>query len=126
MSPVTGACASRALYWHTSIARADVVSPGRVRLPGLEADQRYHVAPVLTEYLPSGTRPPQWWGVERVGDELAELLSGEHSHYAISGDDHGVVLTGALLGSVGLMAPLLHPDTTVLYLARAVTTSKGF
>ena len=121
---VTGIVApdrSRALFWHTSVARSAVVSPGRVRLPGLAAERRYHVAPVLPEFLPGGTRPPHWWGVERVGDELAELRSGEHSRYAVTREDHGVVLTGALLGSVGVMAPLVHPETTVVYLAQSVT-----
>jgi hypothetical protein len=35
-------------------------------------------------------------------------------------ESQGLVLKGAALSSTGLMAPIIHPDQAVLYLAEAL------
>jgi alpha-galactosidase len=88
---------SRALYSLASVGRSEVVSLGRVPLPGLEPDRRYRVSPVLVGQLPAGLVPPPWW--------------------------KGVVATGAALASAGLRMAALHPEHAILLRAEAVTES---
>ena len=62
--------------------RSEVVSLGRIRLPGLAADQRYRVTPLMLDYPPSGLRPPPWWGVQpleraRPGRRLGPKRMGQ-------------------------------------------------
>ncbi|HET9172251.1 MAG TPA: alpha-galactosidase [Actinospica sp.] len=83
---------SEAIYSYAVTARSPFVSPGRLRLPGLDPERRYRVEPVFPEYLPAGTVTPAWWP--------------------------GVEMRGALLGSSGLAAPLLPPEHAVIYHAR--------
>ncbi|MFZ1286427.1 MAG: alpha-galactosidase [Candidatus Phosphoribacter sp.] len=64
--------------------------PGRVTLPGLDPDRAYHV-----RVRAPGDGPAQ--GLHRPG--WAE---------------HGVSLTGRVLGEIGIQAPLLNPDQLVL------------
>ncbi|MDN5572257.1 MAG: alpha-galactosidase, partial [Propionibacteriaceae bacterium] len=62
---------SRALFSVAALDSLDVVLPGRLPLPGLDADRRYRVAPVLLGGGGGGVLPPPWWGLR--GD-LHELL----------------------------------------------------
>ena len=53
-----------------------VVSVGRVPLPGLDPERRYHVRPV-DELLPHRCRPPRWWGLRPPSfDEYARSAVG--------------------------------------------------
>ena len=85
---------SRALF---AFAPADSLYPDpapRLRFRGLEPDRAYRVRPVLVGAVPSGLRPPKWWG---------------------GGPDYpGAVFLGAALESVGVAAPVVHPDQVVL------------
>jgi alpha-galactosidase len=84
---------SQAIYAYVSLAMSGLVTPGRVRLPGLDPQRRYRVRPVFAESLPRIAQPPAWWN------------GGE-----------GVVLSGGLIASAGLHAPYLPPETAVVYL----------
>ncbi|WP_404804776.1 alpha-galactosidase [Microbispora sitophila] len=81
----------QALFSVVAMATGARTQPGRVRIPGLDPHQRYHVHP-----LPPGDSPgttavtPNPW--------LAE----------------GVVVTGQVLAEVGLSAPPLHPEQLLL------------
>jgi alpha-galactosidase len=80
---------SEAIYCHAVAACGAVVSPGRIRFPGLDPVRRYRVEPMLTRHLPAGTQPAAWWP--------------------------GIEMSGALLDTAGLMAPLLRPEHAVIY-----------
>ncbi|WP_324651541.1 alpha-galactosidase [Georgenia sp. H159] len=73
--------------------RTPVASPvGRVRLPGLDPDTTYRVAPLPpgdTVGDRAGHAPPPWWS--------------RPAH-----------LTGRVLGAVGVQAPVLNPEQLVL------------
>ena len=58
--------------------------------------------------------------MQQVGNGLDELLAGDRTSYAPTGSGTGVVLPGGSLATMGLMAPLLRPETAVVYLAEAV------
>jgi alpha-galactosidase len=87
---------SRAVYSIASLALSDVVSVGRLRLPGLAPERRYRVTPVLTAALTRALRPPHWW------------------------QETGTVFPGAVLTSAGLQAPGILPEHAVLLLVEAV------
>ena len=87
--------ASRAIYALVQLVTAVQAPSGPVRLPGLDPDARYHLAP-----LPPGDRidgpgmsPLPWWS-------------------------SGVDLPGRVLADVGVQAPTLHPERLVLLEAR--------
>ncbi len=93
---VVAADGSTAVFSFVSLARSVVSHPGRVRFPGLDPAGSYRVAPLLVggdERHVQG-RPP-WW------DETA-----------------GVHMSGALLSSAGLAAPVLLPEQGVLFVLR--------
>ncbi|KAJ1683190.1 hypothetical protein LUZ63_021589 [Rhynchospora breviuscula] len=92
---VVAADGSEALHSYTALARSELVTPGRLRLPGLDAQRRYRVTPVLIGGVPPGTLAPDWW-------------------------TDGVVLPGSVLGGAGLAAPLLRPEQSILYRAEAL------
>jgi alpha-galactosidase len=87
---------SRGIFSIASMAQSEVVSVGRVRLPGLDPERRYRVAPVLLGQLPSGFRAPTWWR------------------------ESGTVFLGSALASAGLRAPNMHPEHAVLLRVDAV------
>jgi alpha-galactosidase len=87
---------SRALYSVASMSLSEVVSVGRLRLPGLAPDRRYLVRPVLVGVASSGLRTPSWW------------------------QEEGRVFLGSTLTSAGLRAPAMHPEHAVLLRAEAV------
>jgi alpha-galactosidase len=110
-----------ALYYLVATGRSEVVSLGRIRLPGLAADQRYRVRPLMLDFPPSGLRPPPWWRVRRTpAEEYASLHGGPPAHLLADPLTTGVELSGAVLGEVGLMAAQVNPDHAVIYLAEAV------
>jgi alpha-galactosidase len=111
----------RAIFSCASVARSEVALLGRVRFPGLDPDRRYHVRPALLQHAPSGLRPPAWWGVKEVWvDPYADLAGGHHPTYLAEGESLGVELSGAALGSVGLVAAPINPDHAVIYLVDAI------
>lgn len=89
---------SRAVFSYALVASPDTALPGRVRLPGLDADRRYRVAPVLLGGPPRVPSPPAWWGAEGSGVELS----------------------GAALASAGLTPPVMFPERAVIYLVEAI------
>jgi alpha-galactosidase len=113
---------SQAIYCYASVARSEVVLLGRVRFPGLDPARRYRVTPTLLQHPPSGLRPPLWWGTETVWgeNEYVDLAAGRHPTYVPAGDRLGVELSGAALGSVGLVAAPINPDHAMIYLVDAL------
>ncbi|MGW7354651.1 alpha-galactosidase [Streptomyces sp. NPDC054784] len=77
-----------AVFCHAQLAVSAHAVPAAVRLPGLDPERRYRVRAVDPTGAPvRSPRPaPAWWG----GD--------------------GVVLTGRLLGRVGLQPPVTEPE----------------
>ena len=80
--------ASAALYAFSVVERAATWPPGRVRLPGLAPDALYRVETVHPGEPAHGVQPP-WTG-------------------------DGAVLTGRVLGTLGVEAPSLDPARSVL------------
>jgi alpha-galactosidase len=112
---------ARAIYSVASVARSEVALLGRLRLPGLDPDRRYSVRPLLVGGPTAGVRPPAWWGDKQPPpdpyvdpDEQTPLIKPARA------EPPGVALNGAALSSTGLMAPIIHPDQAVLYLAEAL------
>jgi len=85
---VVAADASAALYAFSVVERPATWPPGRVLLPGLASDSLYRVQTVHPGKGLHGAQPP--WTSEAV------------------------VLTGRVLGAVGVEAPSLDPDRSVL------------
>jgi alpha-galactosidase len=88
---------SEALYTITAVGRPLTWPPGRVPLPGLDAERRYLVSP----QPPADDHPgilgrPQWM-------------------------DEPIELPGRVLEHVGIEAPALHPDRLVLVRVEAAT-----
>ncbi len=108
--------AREAIFALVSLARSDVSSPGRMRIPGLDPRRRYHVVPVLHGAGPRGLQMPAWWGL-RPGQQ--DEYSGLHQHpphlRVGDGGPRGVTLSGAVLASAGLMAPIIDPEQTLIY-----------
>ena len=111
---------SRALYSFAAVDRSDVAVIGRLRLPGLDPNRRYRVAPLLIGSAQGGLRPPPWWGLERDLSHELEDLSAGHGPRLRAAEEPGVVLSGRALAEVGLMHAPTNPDQAVLYLAEAV------
>jgi len=113
----------RALYSFASVDRSDAVSFGRIRFPGLDPARRYRVVPLMTQYPPTGLKAPAWWGVQQdVTDELDAIAAGRPLALAPLAADGtlGVELSGATLGTIGLVHAPINPDHVVLFLAEAV------
>jgi len=118
---VIGADQRTALYYLVATGRSEVVSLGRIRLPGLAADQRYRVTPVMLDFPPSGLRPPPWWGVRRAAaNDYDPLHGGLPARWLADPLTLGVELSGAVLAEVGVMAAQVDPEHAVIYLAEAV------
>jgi alpha-galactosidase len=111
---------SSGIYALTSLGRSEVALLGRIRLPGLDPDRRYRVTPLMLDYLPSGLVPPPWWGATRIGrDPYEQRALHAPTRFATSGSP-GVVLSGAALATVGLSAPVVDPEHSIVYLAEAI------
>ena len=112
---------SRAIYSIAPIGRSEVALLGRLRLPGLHRDRRYSVRPLLIGEPPEGLRAPLWWGAQHPAPE--SYVDPEEQTPLVKptwAEPPGVVLTGAALASTGLMAPTIHPEQAVLYVAEAL------
>jgi alpha-galactosidase len=90
VSGVVAGDGADAVFQIVTVGRSLTWPPGRVRLPGLDPDRRYRLSP-LEPAAHSGdpAREPPWWSV-------------------------GAVLTGRLLGTVGVQVPALQPERLVL------------
>ncbi len=88
---VVAADRSRAVYALVQVATSTQAPAGLVRLPGLDPDATYRLAP-----LPPGDR------IEGAGQS------------ALPWWEHGVTLPGRLLDRVGVRPPMLHPERLVL------------
>jgi alpha-galactosidase len=109
---------SEAIYTVASIGRSDVRLPGRLRFPGLDPGRRYRVRPIPLGRPPSGLNPPPWWGAAKT-----EFEYGEHRApgWGLPPDGGpGLVLSGATLASVGVMAADMHPEHAILYRVEAL------
>lgn len=92
---------SRALFSFAPVdSRFPDPSP-RLRFRGLDPGRDYALRPVVVGAVPSGLRPPRWFG------EPAEPA-------AVDPGFPGTVLSGAALAHVGVAAPSVHPDQAVL------------
>ena len=76
----------------------------------------------MLDFPPSGLRPPDWWGIRpaAAADDYDPLHGGLPTRWLADPLTFGVVLSGAVLGEVGLMAAQVNPDHAVIYLAEAV------
>lgn len=85
-----------ALYAYTLTASSASYPPGRIRFPGLDPAARYTVAPAASalEHPDAGQSSLDWVEAARGGTPL--------------------VLSGRLLGSCGVQAPVLFPEQSVL------------
>ena len=122
VSGVVSADRRQAMYAYSVLARSEVVSPGRIRFPGLDRGHRYRIAPLMVEYPPSGLKPPPWWGAatEPIHD-YADIGIPHRVRYRPQSDDgFGLELPGSLLTDVGLAAAALDPEHALIYLAEAV------
>ena len=117
---VVGTDLSSGIYALTALGRSEVSLLGRIRLPGLDPDRRYRVTPVMIDFPPSGLVPPLWWGVKQVGGDTYEQRALHAPTRFEASRSEGVVLSGAALAAVGLAAPVVDPEHTILYLAEAV------
>ena len=79
---------SEALHAIVRLTSAAEVSPGPFRLPGLDGSRDYRVRVRGEFFAPARGRPPPWWDAA-VAD--------------------GFVVSGAVLGRVGLQVPVLMP-----------------
>ena len=111
---------SRAVYSVANVDRPLTALRGRLRFAGLDPERRYRVTPSLVGAMPSGLRPPLWWGVERdLSHELEELTSGRPPRL-VAAHDTGVVLPGSVLMGNGLTDAPVNPDHALIYLVDAV------
>jgi alpha-galactosidase len=109
---VVGPDRSRALF---AFAPADSLYPNpapRLRFRGLDPERAYRVQPVFVGSMPSGLRPPQWWGSPAATTPL-------------DADYRGAVFLGAALEHTGVAAPLVHPDQVVLFAIEADSPTNG-
>jgi alpha-galactosidase len=110
---------SAAIYTVASIGTSDVILPGRLRFPGLDPDRQYRIRPILVGPPPSGLSPPPWWGASTTEFEP----SGDRRDvgWGLPADGgEGLILTGAMLASAGVMAANMHPEHAIIYRAEAV------
>lgn len=83
---------SEALFAYVQLATSSLETPGAARLPGLDGDRTYRVAPLAIAGVPETqqTAPPPWY------------------------DAGGVTLTGRALAEAGLQMPVLLPEQALL------------
>jgi alpha-galactosidase len=71
--------------------------------------------------VPSGLRPPLWWGLERdFSGEMEELTSRKPSGLVQTSPEQGVVLPGSVLINSGVADAPVNPDHALIYTVDAV------
>lgn len=80
---------SEAIYALVALATTVWAPPGPVRLPGLQAEAKYRITVLGNSERPDHGGNTAWW-------------------------DAGLVLSGAVLGTVGIQAPAQYPEHSVL------------
>jgi alpha-galactosidase len=92
--------------------------PGRLRFPGLDPDRRYRIRPILVDArirLGStglvGSHNHRIRALRRTSDSRLGFACGWRD---------GVILSGAVLASAGVMAANMHPDHAILYRVAAL------
>ncbi|MEP6650896.1 MAG: alpha-galactosidase [Lapillicoccus sp.] len=91
---------SAAIYAMATVGSLAATPGPRLRFRGLDAAGSYRLRPVVVGSPPHGLEAARWWG---AGPAYG-----------------GGVFTGAALASVGVAAPMLHPDQVVLFHAEQV------
>ncbi len=110
---------SSAIYAVALLGRSEVMLPGRLRFPGLEPDRHYRIRPLPVGGPPSGLNPPPWWGaITREWEPSGER--GALGWGLLADGGPGLVLSGAALASVGVMAADMHPEHAILYRVEAL------
>ncbi|MHA7153599.1 alpha-galactosidase [Arthrobacter sp. TMN-50] len=97
---------SAALYAYTLTASSTSYPPGRIRFPGLDPTALYSIAPAVPELEHPGA------GLSSL-DWYQAALCGTHA-----------ILSGRLLGSIGVQAPVLFPEQSVLIELRRTSALK--
>ncbi|PSK99799.1 alpha-galactosidase [Haloactinopolyspora alba] len=88
-----GERAERAIFAFVALGTSVAAQPGRIRLPGLNPDTVYRVEPIHlsdSALVHTASGPPSWW-------------------------TEPTTVTGRLLGSVGLQAPMVYPEQALLF-----------
>ncbi|PJJ61998.1 alpha-galactosidase [Compostimonas suwonensis] len=99
---VVSADRSEALYGFTALDRSTTWPNGRIRFPGLDDARRYRVSVVAPgETAAHREGLPPWARTDAAGDGFAEASAA-------------LELPGAVLRAVGVEAPALDPDRSVL------------
>ena len=92
---IVAADRTRALFSYAQVATPTLSLGARFRLPGLDAERRYRIRPILTGWDRRRFSPPPWWA-------------------------EGLTLTGAALGTLGVIPPVMPPENAVLHLVEAL------
>lgn len=105
---------SRAIFAAGSTESLHPDPPARLTFRGLDPNRRYRVRPALIGSVPSGLRPPTWWGgpaniKQEMDDPRVRPEVSLHTEFP------GALLTGSALEHVGVASPRMHPDQVVLY-----------
>ncbi len=82
----------RAIFAFVALQTSVAAQPGRVRIPGLQPDTAYRIEPVglsASALVRTASGPPSWWS-------------------------EPTTVTGQVLGTVGLQAPMLYPEQALL------------
>jgi alpha-galactosidase len=93
----------RAIFAFVALQTTVAAQPGRIRLPGLSPQTRYRIEPVelsAESLVRSPTGPPPWW-------------------------TDPPTVTGQLLGTIGLQAPMLYPEQALLVRLTALDGAEG-
>ncbi|GAB2536372.1 alpha-galactosidase [Brachybacterium huguangmaarense] len=108
---VVAADRSSALFELACVTRSDVAPLGRVRFPGLDPEARYRLRPIVVGPAPTGLAWPAWArkGADPATDRVLPPGGGDPEL------TDGVVLPGCALVSSGVTAPLMDPETAVLF-----------
>lgn len=98
---VVSADRSSALFGYSLTASSAAYPPGRITFPGLDPETTYTISPASFDYQDQGQSSLAWVEAARSGAPLA--------------------LNGRLLGALGVQAPVLFPEQSVLIEVRALT-----
>jgi alpha-galactosidase len=107
------------LFSFASVGRSGVVSPGRLRFPGLDPIRRYRVTPLVLGSGPSGLRPPLWWGASSADPFQIQVTRAGIT--SVTGSAPEIELPGAVLSNLGLAPAQIDPEQAQLYYLEAST-----